>query len=78
MPIYEYVCGKCSCQFEQLIRGDEQAECPECGTAKVSKQLSVVAAPQVGSGPSTCEAKADGACPAPNCCGGGCNLGGPF
>ncbi|MBI4578929.1 MAG: zinc ribbon domain-containing protein [Planctomycetes bacterium] len=47
MPIYEYRCAKCDHQFEQLVRsfdGDADAACPECGSRKVEKLLSVFAA----------------------------------
>lgn len=42
MPIYEYECAKCQCQFEQLVfRQNEQVQCPECGAGDVSKRMSV-------------------------------------
>jgi putative FmdB family regulatory protein len=44
MPIYEYVCRKCRHEFEVLLRGDEQPECPKCGDRKLDKLLSVSAA----------------------------------
>jgi putative FmdB family regulatory protein len=78
MPIYEYVCLDCSSLFELLIRGEEEPVCPACGKKKVTKQLSVPSAPQVG-GEAMCGAKADGSCPAAGGCGGGgCGMGGPF
>lgn len=43
MPIYEYVCGDCGHPFEALILGSERAECPECGSGDLEKQLSVFA-----------------------------------
>jgi putative FmdB family regulatory protein len=45
MPLYEYVCQACQEQFELLVRGDEQAACPQCGSGQLTKLLSVVAAP---------------------------------
>src|ERR1700690_2504936 len=30
VPLYEYVCRKCSSQFEALIYGDDKAACPAC------------------------------------------------
>ncbi len=45
MPIYEYICGDCNHPFEALVRSDEQPECPECGSGRLNKQLSVSAAP---------------------------------
>jgi len=44
MPIYEYECDTCHGQFELLIRGEEAAVCPECGTQSVERLLSVPAA----------------------------------
>ena len=44
MPIYEYICEKCKLEFEALVRGDEQPECPKCGDADLQKQMSVTSA----------------------------------
>ena len=44
MPIYEYVCRKCRHEFEVLVRGNEQPECPQCGDRRLDKLLSVPAA----------------------------------
>lgn len=57
MPLYEYVCRKCSRQFEQLIFGDSRPVCPGCQSDEVERILSVVA---VGRGqperaPSPCD-----------------------
>ncbi len=77
MPIYEYVCLECGNAFELLIRADEKPQCPACGKQKVSKQLSVPAAPQAAHGDLPCSAK--GMCPAAaGGCGGACGMGGPF
>jgi putative FmdB family regulatory protein len=41
MPIYEYVCNKCKKAFEFFhLRQDEVAECPECKSKEVTKQVS--------------------------------------
>ena len=45
MPLYEYVCQDCDAQAEILVQGSQQPECPKCGSAKLTKLLSVVAAP---------------------------------
>jgi len=62
MPIYEYECRGCEKQFEELVRSaEQQVTCPECGSRKVGRRLSVFAARQ-----------SEGACspaPAPH---GGC------
>ncbi len=44
MPLYEYTCRKCQQDFELLIRGEETPECPECGSRKLERHLSVAAA----------------------------------
>jgi putative FmdB family regulatory protein len=66
MPIYEYVCMGCESHFEQLIYGDQQPACPDCGASNVRKQMSVFAA--IGS-PSTETASFGGGS---GCCGGSC------
>jgi len=43
MPIYEYTCDDCHVDFEVLVRGDEQLQCPTCGSLELAKQLSVPA-----------------------------------
>ena len=42
MPIYEYCCKKCNCQFETLVlsSNDPAPECPSCGGKKVEKLMS--------------------------------------
>ncbi|MEO0530178.1 MAG: zinc ribbon domain-containing protein [Planctomycetota bacterium] len=45
MPLYEYLCRDCDHEVEVLVRNtDEQPECPDCGSAKLMKLLSVPAA----------------------------------
>ena len=46
MPIYEYACQSCNKKFDQLVRrmsGEHEAKCPECGSTKTSRMLSVFA-----------------------------------
>ena len=45
MPLYEYMCQDCQTQAELLVQGSEQPECPKCSSVKLTKLLSVVAAP---------------------------------
>jgi len=40
MPMYEYVCRKCSHPFEELVFGGEQPKCPQCDAPEVDKVLS--------------------------------------
>ena len=64
MPIYEFVCMSCEEHFEELVRGDAQVACPECGATKVAKQLSTFAM--------TGTAGQTGAFGGGGCCGGSC------
>ena len=46
MPIYEYTCEKCHQKFDHLARtmsGDHKVACPECGSPKTARALSVFA-----------------------------------
>lgn len=40
MPLFEYRCLKCGHEFEELVFGDSQPECPACHSAEVEKRLS--------------------------------------
>lgn len=42
MPIYEFYCQDCDGQFETLVmRSSDPVACPQCGTEKVTRVLSV-------------------------------------
>jgi putative FmdB family regulatory protein len=75
VPIYEYACMECESHFEELVRSSDQAvTCPECGAAKVLKQLSTFAVVGVQAkssfaGPSSSAGAGGG------CCGGSCGCG---
>lgn len=43
MPIYDFHCQECDRSFELLVRGSTVPVCPECGSAKVEKLLSLTA-----------------------------------
>ncbi len=45
MPLYGFVCRDCGQNFQTLVRGDEQPECPACGKADLDRQLSLIASP---------------------------------
>lgn len=76
MPLYEYRCEPCGHQFETLIRSSaDEARCPKCRSTEVTKQFSVPAAAQVGSGARAASAPLPTSCGAPACCGGGCQMG---
>jgi len=43
MPIYEYRCGGCGHEFEQLIRTGDTPACPSCKGQNLERLLSHVA-----------------------------------
>ena len=45
MPIYEYNCADCNKEVEILVRGNDKPNCPNCESEKLTKLLSVTAAP---------------------------------
>lgn len=72
MPIYEYVCEKCDKKFESLIRENEKAVCPDCGSGTVKRLLSACGFVSKGSGGETVSSSAGsacGGCPSSSCSG---------
>jgi putative FmdB family regulatory protein len=51
MPLYEYTCQECGQQAELLVRDGGALQCPQCGSPKLQKLLSIVAAPSRGESP---------------------------
>ena len=74
MPIYEYSCRTCGNDFEQLIRGDEKAECPSCGATELTKNMSAPAT-HTSSGAKDPACPAQSTCGAAHCCGQNCGMG---
>lgn len=76
MPLYEYSCMNCRDEFELLVRGGEAPACPNCGSERLERLLSVPAAHTGGSAGNLpiCEAPrpGGGGCGAPWCGQGGC------
>ena len=73
MPLYEYTCKKCHSDFELLVRGDQKPICPQCGSQRLEKQLSIPAAHSTGNHSlPVCPAQAMGTCGMPQCGAGGC------
>src|SRR3954471_469863 len=67
MPIYEFVCMSCESHFEELMRLDDgDPDCPDCGSGKTRRQLSVFATH------GTVEQPSFGGSSGGGCCGGGC------
>ncbi len=40
MPIYEYLCNSCSEEFEMLVFGNREIDCPKCSSKDVKKKMS--------------------------------------
>jgi putative FmdB family regulatory protein len=60
MPLYEYVCEQCQHPFEALVFGDEQAECPQCHSNKLARQMSLPGPGKVVQGsrlPTACQSQ---------------------
>ncbi len=75
MPLYEFRCGQCGADFEELVPSGTQAwPCPKCGSREV-RRLASAAAFSVGGRMAT-TAKSDGcsSCSSRNC--GSCGSGG--
>ena len=72
MPIFEYQCKGCGCQFECLVFGKEKPACPSCESTKVSKLMSACGFVSKGAGGQTVSASASnscGGCKASSCAG---------
>jgi putative FmdB family regulatory protein len=76
VPIYEYSCRGCKHEFELLIRGQEQPECPTCHSRDLEKQFSVPAAHSNSSKelPLCSPAPSSGGCGLPQCGQGRCGI----
>ena len=59
MPIFEYVCQKCSHQFEAVVLGTQKAACPKCESKRLYQKISSFA---VRGEKSHESASSDGAC----------------
>ncbi len=77
MPLYEYECKDCSKQVEILVNGPSATpDCPNCGSKKLSKLLSVIGSPVIGTGSSSkSRAVEPGECGRSQCASGGCMFG---
>jgi putative FmdB family regulatory protein len=74
MPIYEYRCKKCGCNFEELVFGDATPPCPKCSSENTKKLMSACRH-SAGHNPggyqgSTAPASSGGGCA--GCSGGSC------
>ncbi len=71
MPIFEFVCGECGNEFEELVMSrSAEVSCPKCASRDVNKQMSVCAvktgekftSTSSGAGCSTCSSKNCSSC----------------
>jgi putative FmdB family regulatory protein len=72
MPIFEYKCESCGCEFEKLVKNSEQqVQCEKCLSENVNKKLSSFAAKISGAGtPSSCSVSdCSSCCPSGTCSG---------
>ena len=74
MPIYEYRCQDCQCDFEYLVMGGSSPDqCPQCSSANVTKLISASTFFSKGSGGETVSSTAGSlscsGCAASSCAG---------
>lgn len=62
MPIYEYVCQGCGHQFETLVNGSRQAQCPQCDATTLEKRFSVFATKKASDAPMSMGPSPCGSC----------------
>ena len=62
MPIYEYHCLKCNEDFECLVFGNEQPDCPTCKGAEVCRLMSTCGFVSKGGGGQTVSKSAGSSC----------------
>ena len=76
MPMFDFECRKCGCQFEELVRRDETPACPQCQAKTVEKLMSAPAGHVAGG--SSRSLPVMGQCappPGQHSCGSGCRHG---
>lgn len=73
MPLYEFHCRECDHEVEVLVRSSDAPTCPDCGSRRLEKLLSVPAAPAIASGAlPVCGPSEPSSCSRPQCGGGRC------
>jgi putative FmdB family regulatory protein len=75
MPLYEYDCKDCSKQVEILVSSvNAKPSCPQCGSKKLTKLLSVIGSPVMGGGADSARKSSveSGLCGRSQCASGGC------
>jgi len=73
MPIYEYKCNDCGENFETLVMGGADPECPSCDSRDLSRLMSACGFISKSSGPGSetqvksSASSACGSCSSSNC-----------
>ena len=69
MPIYEYHCKPCDLRFELLttISRADQSVCPNCGSGKVKRLMSMFSARSSGSDGSSSSSDSCAGCSSGSC-----------
>jgi putative FmdB family regulatory protein len=65
VPLYQYTCQKCNATFDQLVRTadrDSKIKCPECGSTKTARALSLIAVGGESKGAASPDSPACGRC----------------
>jgi putative FmdB family regulatory protein len=43
MPLYNYSCQKCACEFEALVFAGDEVECPQCQSRELQQHWGIPA-----------------------------------
>jgi putative FmdB family regulatory protein len=71
MPIFEFTCGSCGEDFEELVRSaNEEVECPKCASTKAERKLSAFAFKSSGKFVASGGGSCSGCSPGPSGCSG--------
>lgn len=51
MPMHDFYCAACEAKFEDLVFGDENPACPQCGAAETTRCVSAPSPLKTGAFP---------------------------
>ncbi len=78
MPIYDFVCGNCQHEFEDIVVKSEIPACPKCAGTNITKKVSAPSPLKTGAFPykigpvhAAATMPRRGGCPSSGGCGGG-------
>ncbi|MDR2160872.1 MAG: zinc ribbon domain-containing protein [Desulfovibrio sp.] len=72
MPIYEYTCAACGTEFEELVLGRAEPDCPECGSGRITRLMSRACVHTGGGDDGDYHPDSDSSCGCGGCSGGHC------